>query len=309
MKNILFALFALLLITACKEETDKLNLVQQYYEGLNSGDYKKASSVLSDNFIMRENEDNFEVSFSPEKFHDWFQWDSVFQPTYEIKSSELVNDTLRLAITKKCDRIMLFNEAPLTNLAYFEISDGKIKAINRYSYLGADWQRWSKNKERFLEFARTYLPEYTYIEQVQNLEYGYRFKKTIEMFQFYDQNPITLNTSGIRLNTSNFKFDDWDIPKADYYLLYNNDADSIFIYNELQGSKISPEEYAEYNLPENAITPIYSYWAGGGLIHYLVKSNSNLIIYKCEFDEMEVAEAKEGDNPYTYEKFRIIKTN
>jgi hypothetical protein len=309
MKNILFALIALLLITACKEETDKLDLIQQYYEGLNSGDYKKASSVLSDQFIMRENEDNFEVSFSPEKFHDWFQWDSVFQPTYEIKASELVNDTLRIAISKKCDRIMLFNEAPLTNLAYFEISDGKIKAINRYKYLVADWNKWMKNKDQFLQFVHTEIPEYKDMEKVQNYEYGEKFAKAIQLYSFYVQNPIELKTPQVQIKTVNFEFDKNGNPSGDYYLFYNNDEDSLLIDKEYSGKLISPEEYTEYNIPANAITALHSYWAGVGLVHYVTKTDSSLTIYKCIFGEMDVVEAKEGDNPYRYEKFRIIKTN
>lgn len=284
-----------------------MKVVQQFYDGLNAGDYQKVSSVLSDKFIMRENEGNFEVSFSPDKFHDWFQWDSVFNPTYEILSSERINDTLRLAISKKCDRIMLFNKVPIRYLAFFEISNGKLNAVNRYSYLGTNWEKWTQKKEKFLQFVHTEIPEYNDMEEVQDYEHGEKYAKAIQLFNFYVQNPIVLKTPQVKIKTVNLKFDKNGDPSGEYYLFYNNGKDSLLIDKEYSGKLITPEEYSNYNIPENALTALESYWAGIGLIHFVVKSDSNLTIFKCVFDEMDVAEAKEGDNPYRYDKFKIIR--
>ena len=81
----------------------------------------------------------------------------------------------------------------------------------------------------------------------------------------------------------------------------------MLIDKEYSGNLIEPEQYSEYNIPDNAITALHSYWAGVGLVHYVVRSDAKLTVFKCAYDEMEVVEAGEGENPFRYEKFRILR--
>lgn len=306
MKNIRIIIPLALVFASCSSHSSDIEFVEKYYQGLNEGDYKKVSSVISDQFTMRENESNYEVAFSPEEFHNWFQWDSVFNPVYTVSKIELKNDTVFATVSKKCDRIMLFNEAPITNLAYFEILNGKIMAINRYKYLDADWKKWTKNKEEFLQFVRTQIPEYNDMEKVQDLEYGQKFAKAIHIYTDYTENEISLNQSAaLNIKSIHNGFDDSGTPFADYYLFYNNGSDSLLIDSDVGGKPVPKSDYKEFNIPENALSAIHSYWAGAGIVHYLVKTDATLVIYKCVYDEMEVAEAKEGESCFKYEKLKI----
>jgi hypothetical protein len=178
--GIILAVFALV---ACQQTKSDLELVQQYYKGLNNGDYQMVADVIGESLIMRENQDNFEVAFNTEEFHKWFQWDSVFNPIYEIKPSQLVNDTLRIAVTKTCDRILLFHEAPITFLAYFEISNGRINAINRYDYLDTDWAKWIQNREDLIVWINGNHPHLNGFMNRQDKLYAERFASAIKLFK------------------------------------------------------------------------------------------------------------------------------
>jgi hypothetical protein len=308
MKNILWIVISVLSFLSCSKENSHIKIVQQYYDGLNAGNYMKTSHVLSNQFIMRENESNYEVAFSPEEFHNWFQWDSVFNPTYTVTDLHLKNDTVFAQITKKCDRIMLLHDEPLSNLAYFEISDGKIKAINRYKYTNANWDKWMKNRNEFLQFCNSELRELGDFMNAQNVDMALIYAKAIAIYTHYKEHKISFDQSNnpdVTLRSIHKGFDDFDTPMAEYYLYFNGDADSILIDKEYGGEAIDPSDYDEYNIPGNALAALYSYWAGVGIIHYVEKNETSLVVYKCVFYEEDVVKENADQPCFKYEKFRV----
>lgn len=181
----LFYLAFLFLTISCgiqNEKTGSVEIVKNFYKGLNQSNYELIEKYLGDSLAMNENEWNYYLTFSKSEFRDWFQWDSVFNPKYEIVELAEKNDTVFASITKTDQRIQLLNKEPITYQVYFDVVDYKLVAVNRYKYLQADWTLWQTNREEFIKWVDKFHPEYSGFMNVQNKEYGERYLNAIHLY-------------------------------------------------------------------------------------------------------------------------------
>ena len=181
----LFYIVFLFFTISCSFQSDKtssIEIVQNFYKGLNQSNYELVANYLGDSLAMNEIEWNYYLTFSRNEFKDWFQWDSTFNPKYEISELEVRNDSIFGTISKLCFRIQFLHEEPLTCKAHFEIVDNKLIAINRLKYLNADWNLWQSNREKFIEWIVSNHPDYSDFMNVQNKEFGERYLKILNLY-------------------------------------------------------------------------------------------------------------------------------
>ena len=117
MKMRCLIIFVFLFLTiSCKFQNDKtssIEIVKEFYKGLNQSDFKLISNCIADSFAMNEIEWKINLKYSKNEYHDWFQWDSIFNPKYEIVELEERNDSVFATISKDDYRIHLLHEIPL----------------------------------------------------------------------------------------------------------------------------------------------------------------------------------------------------
>ena len=181
----LFYVVFLFFTISCSFQNDKtssIEIVENFYKGLNQSNYELIASNLSDSLAMNEIESNYYVTFSRSEFKDWFQWDSTFSPKYEISELEVRNDSIFGTVSKFCSRIQLLHEKPLVCKTHFEIVDNKLIAINRLKYLDADWNFWISKREKFIEWIANNHPDYSDFMNVQNKEFGERYLKVLNLY-------------------------------------------------------------------------------------------------------------------------------
>jgi hypothetical protein len=181
----LFYVIFLFFTISCSFQNDKtssIEIVENFYKGLNQSNYELIANYLGDSLAMNEIESNYYLTFSRSEFKDWFDWDSTFNPKYEISELEVRNDSIFGTISKFCYRIQLLHKKPLVCKTHFEIVDNKLIAINRLKYLNADWNLWISKREKFIEWITNNHPDYSGFMNVQNKEYGEKYLKAINLY-------------------------------------------------------------------------------------------------------------------------------
>ncbi len=159
MKNIraIFTIALLLTIIGCTVDTEPTKIVEKYYHGLNLSDYDVLSEQLSNNFSVIEGTDT--SNYNIDTYYNWFQWDSVFKPNYNIIETRTINDSLFITLSKSCKRIEFLHDDPLIYTVYTEISQGKIESIQTMSYQNADWNKWITRRDTLVASTVRDYPE------------------------------------------------------------------------------------------------------------------------------------------------------
>jgi hypothetical protein len=181
----LIIVFFLFLATSCQlsnGNADSTELVKAFYKGLNQSDFKTVSNCIGDTILINEVESNFALAFSKDEYHDWFLWDSTFNPKYEIAELEVRNDSVFATISKNGYRIQLLHETPLVYKVHFDIADNKLVAINRTRYVNADWTLWQSNRDKFMQWVARYYPDCSDFMSVQNKEFGAKYLKVLHLY-------------------------------------------------------------------------------------------------------------------------------
>ena len=181
----LFYVVFLFLTISCSFQNDKTNsieIVKNFYKGLNQSDFEIVSSCIADSFAINEKESNFIVKFSRIEYKDWFQWDSTFNPKYEIVEIEERNDSVFATISKEDRRILFINEEPSLFEAHFEIVDNKLTVLNRIKTQNVNWTEWLNKVDKLNKYIDTYEPDHSGFMNVQNKEYGEKYQNAINLY-------------------------------------------------------------------------------------------------------------------------------
>ena len=179
-------IFVFLFLTiSCKFQNDRtssIEIAKEFYKGLNQADFKLISNCIADSFAVNEKEWNLILKYSKNEYQNWFQWDSIFNPKYEIVEIEERNDSVFATISKDDCRIHLLHENPLVYKVHFDIVDNKLIAINTIKYLNADWTVWQNNRKKFIDWIVNSHPDYSDFMNVQNKEFGEKYLKAINLY-------------------------------------------------------------------------------------------------------------------------------
>jgi len=54
------------------EKTDSIEIVQEFYKGLNQSDFELVSNCIADSFAINEIESNFILMYSRSEYQNWF---------------------------------------------------------------------------------------------------------------------------------------------------------------------------------------------------------------------------------------------
>ncbi|MEX0360895.1 MAG: hypothetical protein AB3N10_07890, partial [Allomuricauda sp.] len=83
MKNTLFILSLLLMMASCNQKKPTHEeMVIQYYQAFEEGNYQKIKAVISDTLTITSGD--YVTPYTHESFYEFFKWDSIFKTSYAI---------------------------------------------------------------------------------------------------------------------------------------------------------------------------------------------------------------------------------
>lgn len=106
----------------------------------------------------------------------------------------------------------------------------------------------------------------------------------------------TLADKTLKFNCADLGKDEMGIPRSILYL--SVDGKTIEIAKINNCLPLDVEQFADYNIDENAVDAAYGYWAGSGAYFYVTIKDNEGYIYRAKVDEMD-------KTPMTYSLFGI----
>ena len=162
------------------EKSDQKSTYKNYIDALNQSDLTKASSYISENFILSE------LTFiQTNDKSDWFiqyKWDSVFQPNYKIIEIVETDSNLIVTMSKICNRIRYLHNEPTIIKSVIDFENGKISKDNTYEYKVFDFNRWQSKRDSLVLWISINHPSLDGFIYDQTIEGAQNYLKAIDLY-------------------------------------------------------------------------------------------------------------------------------
>lgn len=100
---------------------------------------------------------------------------------------------------------------------------------------------------------------------------------------------------------------EFDTPVTEVYLLIDKKKEMI-MEEKLGFNKLDKEAFETYKIPKDALTAAYGWWAGWGMILYVVRNGDNFDVYKIHLEEGYMDDKGEQVTPeFEPEKIKSVK--
>lgn len=189
-KIIILSLLLTIGFASCKnsekeknKETSKLEIAKQYYKALDQSDGSGMRILLGDSIVIRENADNYEERFSQKGYMVWLEWDSVFDPTYEILQIEQEGEIVKAKISKIDKRILFLHEEPMVWNEIVRFDNNKIIKVERIEYEVFNVEKFLKNRDGLVSWIDENHPELSGFLFPQTKSTGIKYLKAIELYK------------------------------------------------------------------------------------------------------------------------------
>ena len=99
------------------------------------------------------------MKFSRNSYYEHFQWDSVFKPSYQLKSVNNYDGQHIATISVSSRRFKFLKNNPLVSRQRFYFESGKIRKIENMEFIDVDWEIWEQRKSALVSWIDHNYPE------------------------------------------------------------------------------------------------------------------------------------------------------
>lgn len=183
--NLRHFLLAIIIIAlnACQHsvKTKKEQLARDYYKALDKSDFARIAELQFDSIRVKEGP--FTSTYSVKDYTNWLQWDSVFQPTYEILDINTNGERVELTVSKVCKRIEFLNGGPMISEEVMQFKEGKIYEIAIKDFTSFNGERWNTEREKLVNWVKENHPELDGFINDQTLQGGLDYIKALNLYE------------------------------------------------------------------------------------------------------------------------------
>ncbi|APQ17625.1 hypothetical protein [Maribacter hydrothermalis] len=158
MKNTFVILFLIGLLCACSnEKLSHKEAIAIYYKAFDSGDYNKITAVVHDSITMVSGD--FVTTFNKDSFYEFYKWDSIFKPTYELLEIEEKNKEIIAIISQNNIRNEFLKNNPLKLNVKVTLTSDKIAKLEELDYIDVNWNIWAQRRDSLVGWIKINHPE------------------------------------------------------------------------------------------------------------------------------------------------------
>ena len=154
--NFIILFICVFSFSSCTRKNDNTQLVQNYYNQLNQSNYLELSNLIGDSITIIEGDYN--MNYSKNDYYQFFQWDSVFSPEYEILEIKEIDQKIEVKVSKICTRIKFLNQKPIISKEVIEIKNHEISKIKNVA-MDSDFKVWNVKKNEVITWIKQNHPE------------------------------------------------------------------------------------------------------------------------------------------------------
>lgn len=181
LKHFSFLLVFFVLLISCNSRHDDARIIEKFYEGFNSGDYTLLSEVISDTVEMTEME--YVLAANKQEAFRFFQWDSVFNPTYKVLEIKQNNVGCMVKVSKTCKRIEFLHDSAIVYTVEFEIVNSVIGRVSIIEYNQMNFDTWMSQRDSLIAWIGLNHSELSGFENNITLEGARDFLSAINLYQ------------------------------------------------------------------------------------------------------------------------------
>ena len=149
-RYLLFISFLLYSLGAFSQEMTAIDIVKSYYNALNEGNFSKVQPFVSNTVTIIEGD--VVVPYSAKSFYDFFQWDSVFSPSYEIQEISQSENQVIVKLSVVSERLKFLKNSPMSSKMKFTLRNNKIYMMEVVEYFGVDFDVWQYERDTMVKW-------------------------------------------------------------------------------------------------------------------------------------------------------------
>ena len=151
---------SLLLLLSCNDTPPtnaNIATLETYYEGLNTSNFARVHSALSDTITFTEGE--YATNFTSEDYYVMFQWDSVFTPQTTLSSIQADQNQVAALVSTTSQRYTYLGHTPYTCEAIFTFENNRIRAHETVNCPDENRQVWESKRDTLIAWIDRHHPE------------------------------------------------------------------------------------------------------------------------------------------------------
>nr|WP_292963255.1 MULTISPECIES: ASCH domain-containing protein [unclassified Allomuricauda] len=221
MKKKLLALPLLLLLVGCNnQKLTHQETVIKYYNAFGSGNFNEIRSLTNDTIIITSGD--YVTPYTHESFHEFFKWDSIFEPTYEIVKLEEKNNHVFATVAQNNLRNEFLKNNPLVFQVKISFDSGKMSKVEELEYKDVNWNIWNQKKDSLVDWIKDNYSELDGFANNMTMQGATNYLKAIELYKTgIDKTVYEMWNSFIE---SNPEFNKEEMPEA--WFFHNNEKDA-----------------------------------------------------------------------------------
>ncbi len=156
-------------------------IVTDYFKGLNTGDFSLISKCVSDSIQTTEKE--YLLTRNQKELYQQFQWDSVFNPKYDLTDLESDSNSIMATVSKICKRIDFLQDTAMVFKVTIDIKDSQITKIQITDYVYLNFATWQSRRDTLVAWIDKNHPEiYGFLDDM-TLKGAQNYLKAIELYR------------------------------------------------------------------------------------------------------------------------------
>ena len=181
MKNAFLLLFLFYFLTGCnKQHVPRKEKVAAYYTAFDSGNYNTIKTIAHDTLTLISGD--YTTPYTPESFYEFFKWDSVFKPSYEIIALETKNENVIATVSQDNIRNAFLKNNPLKFKVQVSFAADKISKLEELDYIDVNWNVWNQEKEALVRWIKNNHPDLDGFVEDMTLTGAKDYIKAIELY-------------------------------------------------------------------------------------------------------------------------------
>lgn len=138
------------LLIACNQQDTK-SLFENYIDGYYKHGFESISNLFADTITILDI-DGYKAIYPKQDFKIFYQWDSVFKPTYELISLTYTDSTVDVIQSVSSERFEFLGNNPLKTRHRMYFDKGLITKIENMEYLNVDWVIWVEKRDSLVNW-------------------------------------------------------------------------------------------------------------------------------------------------------------
>lgn len=149
--------FFIFLFVSCNKKVDLIETTKAFYSACNEYNFDKINELTYDTISIIDG--TFRADYDKKAYKIIFQWDSTFNPQYNIEYIEQSNADIFVKLSTSSKRFEFLGNNPLVTTHKISFQDNKIRTIELTEYVETDFKIWVEKRDTVVNWIRVNHPE------------------------------------------------------------------------------------------------------------------------------------------------------